>query len=160
MTTVVRWHPIRDIDAMQDAMRMLNDTWRDDRHNWNSLLEKNELDRTVLPVDVYETEDAYTIVVSLPGVKAEDLDVRLRDGFLTIKGEILSQNITDHTYALLQERAYGKFVRRVRLPQLLNTDSIEASYHDGILTLNIPKAEEGQPRFIPVKPRQKEQTAS
>jgi HSP20 family protein len=144
---------------MQDAMRMLNESWRSDRRNWNSLMEKGESESSALPMDAYETDSGYTIVAALPGVKADAIDIKLRDGILTIQGEIPPQNVDENAHTLLQERVYGKFVRRIRLPQPVQSGTIEANYHDGVLTLNIPKADDSQPRYIPVTHRSKERPA-
>lgn len=159
MATIVRWNPVRDTFAMQNAMdRFFNDTWRGNWRNWQQLTEENPVDAHLLALDVYENDNAFTVITSLPGVKAEDIDVKFHDGFLTIEAEIPEYTVDqDDTHTHLRERAYGKFSRRLRLRQPVNVGAVEASYNDGVLTLTLPKAEEAKPRMIPVKVNGKKQ---
>jgi HSP20 family protein len=72
---------------------------------------------------------------------------------LSIEGEIPEEEVIekDGERVIMKERHYGKFSRRVRLPQTVNADKVEASYQDGVLRLTLPKSEEAQPKRIPVK---------
>ena len=139
---VVRWNPVRELAAMQSAMdRMFEETWRDAR---NSVTNN-------LALDIHENDNAYTIVANVPGVKAEDINITLHDGVLTINAEIKKENRAEDTRTLLEERFFGSLTRRVNLPQAVQMDTVEASYDGGILTLTLPKSPDAQPRQIPVK---------
>lgn len=142
MSTLVRWSPARDLAQMQRAMdRMFDETWR------------NVAARTTasLPVDVYETDTAYTIVASLPGVKADALNLALHDGVLTISGELEPIVVPENATALVVERSAGKFNRSLRLPDAVEATQVEALLHEGVLTLTLPKSQDAQPRLIPVR---------
>jgi HSP20 family protein len=153
MATIVRWNPVREVATVQDAMdRFFNDSWRANWRNWKQLAEDTE-DARVLPLDVFENDATYTVIASLPGASAETIDVKFHEDFLTIKAEIPETESDDdeNSKTLLRERFSGKLSRRVHLPQPVNVGTVEASYHNGVLKLVLPKAEEAQPRIIPVK---------
>lgn len=142
MSTLVRWAPVRDLAQMQRAMdRMFDETWR-------GLQSRTA---AALPVDVYETDTAYTIVASLPGIKADALNLSLHDDVLTISGEILPVVVPENAIALVVERNAGKFSRSLRLPEAVEADQVEAVLNDGVLTLTLPKTPNAQPRLIPVR---------
>ena len=99
------------------------------------------------PVDVHETEDEYLVEIDLPGVKSEDVNVEVNDNVLSISGS----RVADETGAAqLVERPYGTFARTLSLPQGVDSDSIQASYHDGVLELRIPKPAEQKPKKITI----------
>lgn len=143
MSTIIRWNPIREMAAMQSAMdRLFDETWRGYRSVDTSL---------ALAVDVHETETAYHIVAALPGVSADSINVSLHEDVLTISGELPQPTYPENARALLLERTYGKFSRSIRLPDAVVADQIEANLENGVLTLNLPKTPEVQPRQIPVR---------
>ncbi len=101
------------------------------------------------PVDVKVENDAYVISALLPGVKADDINIRIVDTTITIEGEI-SNGRDDKENYLLAERPGGKFRRILNLPDALNAGNTEAHLVDGVLTLRVAKAEEAQPKLIKV----------
>jgi HSP20 family protein len=104
-----------------------------------------------LALDVMEAEDAFQVKASLAGINPDDLDITLTDNVLTIKGEIKEQDAIDEGKYHLRERRFGIFQRSIALPVPVNADKIEATYKDGVLTLNIPKVEEVKPKRINIK---------
>jgi HSP20 family protein len=99
------------------------------------------------PVDVHETEEEYLVKLDLPGVKSEDVNVEVNENVLSISG----LRLADETgTAQLVERPYGTFTRTLTLPQGVDSDSIEAGYHDGVLELRIPKPAERKPKKITI----------
>ncbi len=145
MTTVIRWNPIREMATMQGALdRLFDETWRTTR---------GAADSGTLALDVQETDSAYVVSAALPGVSANDVNISLHDGVLTISGET-QQAPLENSRALLLERTYGKLQRSIRLPQPVVQDSIEAVIENGVLTLTLPKTAEAQPRSIPVRSAQ------
>jgi len=106
-----------------------------------------------LAIDVGENEEGYIVKAAVPGVSSDDLDITLEDGVLTIKGEVKADENIDNDQYHVRERRYGSFSRSVRFPVAVNAEAIEATYENGILTLNIPKAEEVKPKRIAVKVR-------
>lgn len=112
--------------------------------------EDNSGSRITFPMDVRADSDSFTITALLPGVNAEDLDIQIVDETITIAGD-LKVNRDDGANYLLAERPGGRFQRTLTLPAQLEPDKVKALLEDGILTLNIPKAEEAKPRTIKVK---------
>ncbi|MBI5668677.1 MAG: Hsp20/alpha crystallin family protein [Chloroflexi bacterium] len=145
---MIRWNPLREMAAMQSMMdRMFNETWRN--MNWSG---ESEMGGFNLPLDVHETDKEYTVTTDLPGVSADNIHVKFQDGMLLIEAELPERTVQkEGERSLLKERRYGKFSRSVRLPQAVNVNNVEATFQDGVLTLTLPKAEEVQPRLIPVK---------
>lgn len=102
-------------------------------------------------VDITETENSYKIQAELPGVYENDVNVSVTDHLLTIKGEKRQEEQSDENNIHRIERRYGSFQRSFTLPQLINASEIKAGFKDGILTLEIPKAEEARPTEIPIE---------
>lgn len=121
--------------------RMMMNGWR--------VAEQNSV---FFPVDVVSNDEAYVFTALLPGVAAEDLDIKVEDDQLTIAGEIKIEQDENATY-LLRERPSGRFSRTFRLPDLPDVEKAEASMKDGVLTLRVPKAEQARPRTIKVNVR-------
>ncbi|MBK8135941.1 MAG: Hsp20/alpha crystallin family protein [Chloroflexi bacterium] len=153
MSSITRWNPVREFNAMQNFMdRLIEETARPMR----GLVESYEGVSGSLALDVVEEDKAYTVTTSLPGVKADDIKVNMHDDLLTIEAEIPARTTEKTETAngrkvLMQERAWGKFSRSIRLPQNVKNDGVEASFENGVLTLSLPKAEHVLPRTIPVK---------
>jgi HSP20 family protein len=103
-----------------------------------------------LPLDVIENEDGYVIKASIPGVDAESLDVVLEDNVLTIKAEVEAEEVAENEQVHIRERRTGSFSRSLRFPVDVNGDNVEANYANGVLSLNVPKAEEVKPKQINV----------
>jgi HSP20 family protein len=89
--------------------------------------------------DAAASNDAYEITVELPGVKADDIDVGVHDGTLTIKGEKRSEQKEEGRTWYFTERTFGSFLRSFRLPADADADKISADHQDGLLTITIPK---------------------
>lgn len=141
---IVRWNPLRELAAMQTAMDRLFD------ESWRPWMEEGRLPATSLALNVHEDEKAYTVSTELPGVKSENIKVSVDGDYLLIDAEIPEETV-ENKRTLMKERRYGRYARRVRLPMPINFQNAEASYQDGVLTLTLPKAEEAQPKLIPVK---------
>ncbi len=143
MSTIIRWNPFREIAAMQSMMdRFFDDAWR----NFGASAGVN-----MLALDVSETDEAYYIHASVPGLKPEQININLQDGILTINAELPQPETTDGTRWVMQERVYGKFSRSLTLPQAVDSEKVEAAYDNGVLTLTLPKLPSAQPRQIPIK---------
>lgn len=101
-------------------------------------------------VDIYETENELVVKADLPDVNPQDLDIRVENNILTIRGERkFDNNVNEESY-LRVERAYGAFSRSFSLASSVKSDAIRADYQNGVLTLNIPKREEAKPKQIKV----------
>lgn len=101
-------------------------------------------------VDIFESEEAITILADMPGVSPEGLSVDLRDNVLTIDGRVAG-NDEPNERTLLREFETGAFRREFRLTNLIDQNRIDASLHNGVLRLTLPKAEAARPRKIDVR---------
>ncbi len=102
-------------------------------------------------LDVHETDDAYAVTVELPGARKEDVTVEFHEGLLTIRGEKKSEREEKKEQRRIVERHYGTFVRSFSLPRDADADHIEASFHNGVLTLTLPKSGAAKARTVAIK---------
>jgi HSP20 family protein len=100
-------------------------------------------------VDVHESDASYTLAFDLPGVSAKDVRIEMNDGQLTVKGERPSATL-EGVSAHRTERVTGSFERAFRLRARIDADGIKATYKDGVLTIDVPKAKEAVKRDIPI----------
>jgi HSP20 family protein len=146
MSNLIRWNPFREMAEMQRTMdRVFDEMWRD----WPTMPRFSGLETPAL--DIHETDAAYTVALPLPGVKPDDIQVRVQNGVLTVSGEIQEPKADENSKVVVRERYYGKFSRSVTLPQSVDSDKAEAAYENGVLTLTLPKLPEAQPRQIPIR---------
>jgi HSP20 family protein len=101
-------------------------------------------------VDIYETENELVVKADLPDVNPQDLDIRVENNILTIRGERKFATKVNEDNYLRIERAYGSFSRSFSLANSVNSDAIKADYQNGVLTLSLPKREEAKPKQIKV----------
>jgi HSP20 family protein len=101
-------------------------------------------------VDIYETENELVVKADLPDVNPQDLDIRVENNVLTIRGERKFETEVNEDNYLRIERAYGSFCRSFSLANSVKSDEIKADYQNGVLTLSIPKREEAKPKQIKV----------
>jgi len=99
---------------------------------------------TMPAVDVVETEKAYEVTADLPGMDEKNIEVKVADGVLTIKGEKQQEKEEKKKDYYLQERSFGSYQRSLELPEGVETDKIEASFKKGVLTVTLPKKPEAQ----------------
>jgi HSP20 family protein len=149
MSAIIRWNPMRELASMQRAMdRLFDESFR----NWPPFFNDEQVGAHGLSLDIHENDQSYTVTTELPGVKAENINVKWQDGVLFIEAELPEETSKqENQKMLLQERRYGKFSRFVRLPQMVDPSKVEAAFEDGVLTLTLPKTEAAQPKLIPVK---------
>lgn len=93
--------------------------------------------------DVFETDEAYHIELSVPGVQKEDFSVEVNEGVLTISGERKKEERTAHRV----ESFYGRFERTFKVPEKAKADKVHAKYEDGILKVELPKDEEKTKKY-------------
>jgi HSP20 family protein len=101
-------------------------------------------------VDIYETENELVIKADLPDVNPQNLDIRVENNILTIRGERKFESKVNEDNYLRIERAYGSFSRSFSLANSVKTEAIKADYQNGVLTLSLPKREEAKPKQIKV----------
>jgi HSP20 family protein len=112
--------------------------------------EESSLTAWAPSVDIYETEHELVVKADLPDVDPKDLDIRVENNILTIRGERkFEKNVSEENY-LRVERSYGSFARSFTLASTVNSEAIKADYQNGVLKLSIPKKEEAKPKQIKV----------
>lgn len=101
-------------------------------------------------VDIKEEEDKWTVTAELPGLSREEIHVEVKDGNLTLSGESKAEETVEEKGFTLKERWKGAFTRSFRLPDTADEGKISATYNDGLLHVDIPKAEEVKPKQIKI----------
>jgi HSP20 family protein len=120
----------------------------------------------VPPVDVYEDAQKVVLKLEVPGVKQEDLDIRVENQTLTVKGERKFEAEEKEENFHRIERRYGSFVRSFTLPQSVDPDAVTATYDAGVLSISLAKKAEAKPKQVKIgigsagKPKQVEASAA
>jgi len=145
MNTITRWDPFRGLTTLQDQVnRLFEGTFPQGRAG------EADLATWAPAVDIYEGQDELVAQVDLPGVQEKDIDIRLENNTLTIRGERkFEKNVNEENY-LRVERAYGSFTRTFSLPNTVNAEAIRADYNQGVLTVHMPKREESKPKQVKI----------
>jgi HSP20 family protein len=100
--------------------------------------------------DIFETDNAITVLADMPGVKASDLKIDLHESVLTLTGRV-SVPETNHELQVLREYEPGMFFRQFTVGETIEQSKIDAQLRDGVLRLELPKAERARPRQIAVR---------
>ena len=107
--------------------------------------------RAFLPIaDIFETENALTVILEMPGVNKDDIDVSVENGLVTVEGKV-NFGKYEGLQPIYSEYNIGPFRRSFRISSRIEQDKIGAEMRDGVITLTLPKAEEAKPRRIEVK---------
>lgn len=109
-----------------------------------------------LPVDIFESDEAYTLVASVPGFREDQVEVTFEDGILGIRARAEEHKAPGRW--LRQERPFGSFVRRLEVPAQVESASIAAHFDNGVLTITIPKTAKPKPVKIEIKAAPKHTT--
>jgi HSP20 family protein len=144
MRIMNRWEPSRGATTLQEQINRV----------FGDMLERTSEESNLTPwapaVDIFETEHELVLKADLPDVNPQDLDIRVENNILTIRGERKFENKVNEENYLRVERAYGSFSRSFSLANSVKSDAIRADYQNGVLTLSIPKREEAKPKQIKV----------
>jgi HSP20 family protein len=101
-------------------------------------------------VDIYENENEIVLKADLPDIETKDLDIRIEDNILYLRGERKFEKEVKEQNFHRVERAYGSFARSFALPNTIHADKINADYKNGVLKLTLPKREETKPKQIKI----------
>ena len=134
------WNPFRELGLGSRWPRLLGDP--------SALAARG---RFAPSVDIAEDNERYVVTVELPGSKKEDITVEMKDQVLTIRGEKRNEREEKREHSRWVERSYGSFSRSFALPANAVADRIKADFREGVLTVEVPKAEETKPRAISIK---------
>ena len=143
---LVKYNPLRELRGMQEQMnRLLNISWNHD------LAGEDIKEGLWQPaVDIFETEESIVIKAELPEVDQKDIEVRIEDNTLTLKGERKhGSEVKKENYHRI-ERYFGTFQRSFSLPANIQQDNVSATCERGVLTITLPKREETRPKQIKV----------
>ena len=142
---IVRWEPFRDLMTTQREFDRLF------REAFSPVSGEGEATRTwAPPVDIYENGDNLVLKAELPGINPDDVEIRVEDNTLYLKGDRkFEKEVKEQNYHRV-ERTYGTFTRTFSLPNSVDSDKVAANYKDGVLTLTMPKKEEAKPKTIKV----------
>jgi HSP20 family protein len=151
MATMMRWDPFQDLRSAQDEMAQMSPMLA---HALGLHAQQGSGQTTAWApaLDISERKDAYLVTVELPGVEADDLEITMEDGLLTIQGERHFAHDSSEQQFHRVERRYGAFRRSITLPAQVQADQIEASFDNGVLQILVPKMEEAKPKRIQVRP--------
>ncbi len=150
MTILTRWDPFRELATVQDRMnRLFQDSFGPGR-------EEGLTTAAFAPaVDIYEDEHNITLKVEVPGIDEKDIDVRLENNTLTIRGERKFEKEEKEENYRRVERQYGSFSRSFTLPNVVDTENVQASYDKGVLEIRLAKKAEAKPKQIKVNVEKK-----
>ncbi len=141
---ITRWDPFREVVALQNR---LNSVFG----NLNTESESPLTTASFVPaVDVYEDEKKVVLKLEVPGIEEKDLDVRVENHTLTVKGERKFEKEEKEENFHRIERRFGSFYRAFTLPSTVDTENIDAKYENGVLKLELKKKPEAQPKQIKV----------
>jgi HSP20 family protein len=144
MATIARLESFRGLSTLQDQFnRLFNEQFRNpsEESAWTSWAPA---------VDIYETPNELVVKADLPDVNEKEIDVRVENNLLTIRGERKFEKSVSEENFLRVERTYGSFSRSFSLPNTVNAEKIGAEYKNGVLTVTLPKREESKPRQVKV----------
>jgi HSP20 family protein len=142
---ISRWDPFRGMTSLQDQVnRLFQDSL------FRGRTDDSALTTWAPAVDIYEDANQVVIKADLPEINEKDLDLRVENNTLTIRGERKFEKKVDEDNYLRVERAYGSFSRSFSLPNTVSADAVKAEYKNGVLTVALPKREESKPKQIKV----------
>jgi len=145
--TMTRFDPFSNVMSLRDAMNQLF------QDSYVPAFSRMAQGSTIMPVDIYENEDAFVVQAFMPGLTADDLSISVEQRTITIHGEPKAQEM-EGARPVLQERTMGAFTRTFTLPVEVDADKVQAELVNGVLNLTLPKSEATKPRKIQIRSNQ------
>ena len=141
------WYEGGPVGALREEMEELfSNFWSQEGNGWG-------MQMLTPPVDLSETDDLLQVWLDLPGVEAKEIDIQVSGNQLTIAGERKEEKEEKGKLFHRIERRAGRFSRSIGLPCAVDENKIDATYHDGVLEIKLPKTEEAKAKKITVKPK-------
>jgi HSP20 family protein len=144
MTFITRWDPFREMTNLQST---LNRILSQENSQGDDLMTSGTF---IPPVDIYEDEHSFKLQVEVPGLSEKDIDIRLENNTLTLRGERKFETEQKEENFRRVERRYGSFVRSFTLPNSVDTENVSADYENGLLNIRLAKRAEAKPKQIKV----------
>ena len=144
MSNLIRWEPAREMMTLREAMdRLFDDAFTRPlsiRDAW-----------AAPAINMYQTDNEVVVKASIPGFKADQVQINLTGDVLTLKGEIEQEDERNDRAWHIREHRFSTFERLVALPTAVKIDKADAMFENGILTITLPKADEVRPKSINIK---------
>ena len=145
MTMITRWDPFRELNTITDRMNRLF------QETYGTQSREEGLTSSFVPaVDIYEDEHNVTVKMEVPGIDQKDIDVRLENNTLTVRGERKFEKDEKEENFHRIERRYGQFYRAFTLPNTIDGEKVAADYDNGVLKIRLAKKAEAKPKQIKV----------
>jgi HSP20 family protein len=144
VSSITRWDTYHGLSGLQEQVNRLFET------SFKGRSDNSALTTWAPAVDIYETENELVVKADLPDINEKDLDVRIENNTLTVRGERKFEKKVEEENYLRVERTYGSFSRSFSLPNTVNSEAIKAVYKNGVLTVELPKRAESKPKQIKV----------
>jgi len=141
MKTLTMWNPLKEMDTLHN--RLSDAFYRAPLSGSDSPWRPS--------ADILEDEKEYRLVLELPGLTREDLELKVEDEWIRVSGERKAPETSDKVTIHRSECRYGKFARRFGMPKDADLSKVEADFRNGLLTITVAKREEAQPRLIEIK---------
>lgn len=144
MSNLTRWEPMREMMTLREAMdRLFDDAF-------TRPVSLGGVSTALPALDMLQTADEVIVKAALPGLKPEEVQLTVTDGVLSLRGEFKQEERKDATWHIREHR-YGLFERSITLPVDVQSDKARAEFQNGVLTINLPKAEAVKPKTINIK---------
>jgi HSP20 family protein len=144
MSNLIRWEPARDMMTLREAMDRLFDDAFTRPLNINGSW-------SAPAIDMYQTDNELVVKASLPGLKADDVQITITHDVLTLKGEFKHEEEGTDKAWHIREHRWGAFERSLALPTEIKADKTRAEFENGVLVITLPKADEVKPKTVTVK---------
>lgn len=151
-----KWHPLRELEGMRREMDRIMEGFFPaagralHEFPW-AIKAAAEKGVATPPIDIMDKEDTVLVVVEMPGVRKDDIEISFQDDTLIVKGEIKGGNAMKEGSRYYSERHYCCYSRAINIPFKITPGNITAALKDGILSIHLPKTKEAQPKKITVE---------
>jgi len=146
MSNLTRWEPAREMMTLREAMdRLFDDAFT------RPLSIRDGWSMATPAINMFQTDNEVVVKASIPGVKAEEVQINVTGDVLTFKGEVKQEQEQEDRAWHIREQRFGSFERSIVLPTNVKSDKAEAVLENGILTITLPKADEVKPKAINIK---------
>ncbi|MEJ6482278.1 Hsp20/alpha crystallin family protein [Nostoc punctiforme UO1] len=150
---LIRWEPFREAEIMQRQINRLFDQMLSSQESdrlRGDVAHRSDIIAFTPPAEIHETSDAFKLRIELPGLKPDDLDVKVSPEAVEISGERRFETTTEEKGIRRSEFRYGSFGRIIPLSTRIQNDKVQAEFKDGVLCLTLPKAQSEQNRVVKV----------